>query len=120
MRNKPKNTKNGQNYNLTYGSIQWHEHLAEPLDGEVDAVITQFEQQVDNAKIKGESDQTTYLRAMEPDFFLLPICGQEVMPKFLGVQVSGGEMRLELENPETGGTASFWIDIKTRKVLKTP
>ncbi len=104
----------------SYGSIQWHKDLAEPLDGEVNAVITQFEQQVDNAKIKGESDQTTYIRAMKPGFFLLPICGQEVMPKFLGVQVSGGEMRLELENPETGGTASFWIDIKTRKVLKTP
>jgi hypothetical protein len=102
-----------------WGGVNWHEDLADPLQGDVDAVIGRFEQRVHEAKVKGESRQNTDLRtAATPGFFTLAGTGQEVMPKFLNVQVSGGEMRLDLENPETGATASFWIDLNTRKVLR--
>ncbi len=104
-----------------WGRINWHDDVADPLQGDVDSLIERFEQRVNDSKIKGESRHESDLRsAAKPGFFYVSGSGQEVMPKFLGVQVSGEEMRLDLENPETGGTASFWIDIKTRKVLKTP
>ncbi|MDB6023901.1 MAG: domain containing protein [Verrucomicrobiales bacterium] len=100
-----------------WGSVQWHEDLAEPLQRDLDGAIEQFEQRVNESKIKGESRQKTDLRnATTSGFFYMQGTGQEVMPKFLEVQVSGEKMQLSLENPETGGTAIFWIDIKTRKV----
>jgi HEAT repeat protein len=102
-----------------YGSIDWHKDLADPLDGQVERAIAQFEKRVNDAKIKGESSQTTDLRsAVKTDFFYLPNSGQAVMPKFLGLQVNGEELQLDLENPETSGRARFWIDLKSRKVLK--
>ncbi len=72
-----------------------------------------------DSKIKGESSRQTNLgEAATPGFFYLLGTGQEVMPKLLGVQVNGDTMELDLENPETGGIGNFWIDVKTRKILK--
>jgi HEAT repeat protein len=102
-----------------WGGVYWHEDLAEPTEGDLDAAIQEFEQRVNASKIKGESHQQTDIRnPAKPAFFSMPGTGQEVMPKFLGVQVNGDTMELDLENPETGGIGNFWIDVKTRKVLK--
>ncbi|HEY5232827.1 MAG TPA: HEAT repeat domain-containing protein [Verrucomicrobiae bacterium] len=102
-----------------WGEVYWHEDLAEPAEENLDAAIQQFEQRVNASKIKGESRQQTDIRnPAKPAFFSMPGTGQEVMPKFLGVQVNGATMELDLENPETGGIGNFWIDVKTRKILK--
>jgi HEAT repeat protein len=102
-----------------WGGVYWHEDLAEPAEEDLDAAIQQFEQRVNASKIKGESHLQTDIRnPANPTFLSMPGTGQEVMPKFLGVQVNGDTMELDLENPETGGIGNFWIDVKTRKVLK--
>jgi len=102
-----------------WGEVYWHEDLAEPAEGDLDTAIQQFEQRVNASKIKGESHQQTDIRnPANPTFLSMPGTGQEVMPKFLVVQVNGDTMELDLENPETGGIGNFWIDVKTRRVLK--
>jgi len=102
-----------------WGGVYWHEDLAEPPEGDLDAAIQQFEQRVNALKIKGESHQQTDIRnPANPAFLSMPGTGQEVMPKFLRVQVNGDTMELDLENPETGGIGNFWINVKTRKILK--
>src|SRR5207245_1110206 len=100
-----------------WGSVQWHESLAaEPIRQDLEAAIARFEQQVSVSKIKGESETQTRLESgVNASFFSLSNSGQDVMPRFIGAARRKGKVRLDLENPETGGKASFWIDLKTRK-----
>jgi HEAT repeat protein len=101
-----------------YGTVYWHDDLARPMDGDLDDVISRFMQRVDNGKIKGESNRETSLSGASNYFFEIPGTAQGVMPKFLGLTVEGKEVQLDLENPQTGRKASFWIDLGTWKVIK--
>jgi hypothetical protein len=106
---------------LPGGNIHWHKDLAEePAGGDLDAAIEHLQKQINKGGVKGEYDQGTFTEeTVSPTFFHIPGTTQLVIPKFKGVGVNGGVMRLDLENPETGKSAGIWIDVKTRLVLKT-
>jgi len=110
---------------LTYwGYVNWHTNLAvEPFDEDLNQAIDRFEQRISDSRITGASNRQTDIDSQTRErspvlngLYEIPGATGRVMPQFVGLDVETNTLRLDLENPDTGKQASYWIDLKTRKV----
>jgi HEAT repeat protein len=110
---------------LTYwGYVNWHTNLAvEPFNEDLDTVIDHFEKRISGSNLPGTGNRQTDIdgvtRGRSPlleRLYEIPGGAKRVMPQFVGLDVATNTLRLDLENPDTGRQASYWIDLKTRKV----
>jgi hypothetical protein len=92
--------------------------------GSVATAIARFESEYDADKLQAPLSEFNRISLMPvaTQYFFSDVSapgGGQPFPKIESLDLTDGILRLGIQNPETKGRATFWIDLKARKVIES-
>ena len=120
----------GNLQNYTFGSgIMWRESFIElpTVQGSVDTAIARFDTDFDAEKLMQIERQAVF----SPDINLISAAsdyyfsdepgagGGDAGAKIESLDLTDGVLRMDVRNPITKMPATFWVDLKAKKVIKS-